>query len=185
MAYIIIGVAVLGCVILLSIVIKIYNNLVTVKNNVDAAWKNIDVFLRQRHDELPKLVDVCRGYMQHEKSVLENIVKLRSAYQEAGGMEEKARIENEISRTLSGLRVVFENYPTLKANDNFIKIMERVSALESKIAAQRENFNDNVNIYNIQIEKFPDFIVAGRMNYEKHAFLEVPEDMKEDVKIKI
>src|SRR3989339_850803 len=181
MVYFVIGMVLLCCIIL----IRIYNNLIMVKNNVDAAWKNIDVFLLQRHDELPKLVDVCKGYMKHESSVLENIVKLRSNYKESGTPEEKARIENEISRALTGLRVVFEKYPNLKANDNFIKIMERVTALESKIAGQRESFNDKTNIYNIQIEKFPDYIIAGPMNYKRREFLEVPEDLKEDVKINI
>jgi len=163
--------------------ISIYNSLVQVKNNIDKAWKNIDVLLMQRHDEIPKLVDAVKGYMQHEKTVLENVTRLRSEYPKAAGIDDKTRIENEINRDLSKIKISLEAYPNLKASENFIQLQQRISALESSIADRREFFNDSVNIYNIQIARFPEMLLAGALGYAKHALLEVPEEKKQDVKV--
>ena len=163
--------------------ISIYNSLVQVKNNIDKAWKNIDVLLMQRHDEIPKLVDAVKGYMQHEKTVLENITKLRAEFQKAATIDEKTRIENEINKDLSKINVVLEAYPDLKASQNFSQLQQRISALESSIADRREFFNDSVNIYNIQIARFPETILANALGYKAHALLEVPEEKKADVKV--
>jgi len=164
-------------------VISIYNSLVQVKNNIDKAWKNIDVLLMQRHDEIPKLVDAVRGYMQHERSLLEKLTELRAGYSKAGTIDEKTKIENEINRGMARLKLVGEAYPELKASQNFIQLQQRISSLESSIADRREFFNDSVNIYNIQIQRFPEMLIAQRLNYGKHALLEVPEEKKQDVKV--
>ena len=164
--------------------ISIYNTLVQVRNNVGKAWKNIDVLLQQRHDELPKLVDACSAYMKHEREVLDQITKLRTGYDQAKTTDEKTRVENELNKQLGKLQVVWEAYPDLKASQNFLQVQGRVSAVESSIADRREFFNDSVNIYNIAIEQFPNLILAVLLSYQRHPFLEVPEELKKDVKMK-
>jgi LemA protein len=168
---------------LVSLIIGIYNGLVSVRNNVEKSWSNIDVVLEQRHDELPKLIDACKGYMAHERDLLTKITELRTGYASANDSGEKINIENELNRRLGQLRMVWERYPDLKASENFSQIMDRVSAVESKIADYREAFNDAVNIYNIQIERFPDLVFAKAMNYQRRSFLEVLEEKKADVRM--
>jgi LemA protein len=163
--------------------VGIYNSLVQVRNNVDKTFKNIDVLLLQRHDEIPKLVETCKAYMKYEKDILENLIRLRERYREAKTIDEKTEIENDIGKQLTGLNVRMEAYPDLKASQHFSQIQGRISGLESGIADRRELFNDSVNIYNIQIERFPHVILARLLSYTRRAFLEVPEGKKEDVKI--
>jgi LemA protein len=164
-------------------VVSIYNGLITVSNNVRKSWKNIDVVLQQRNDELPKLIETCKGYLKHEREMLTKITELRTGYAAAEPIQEKVRIENELANLLKQLRIVAEQYPDLKAAQGFLQIQERVSAIESKIADYREAFNDAANTYNIQIQRFPDLLIARIMNYERHPFLEVPEEKKQDVKM--
>ncbi len=163
--------------------VGIYNSLVHVRNNVNKTFNNIDVTLQQRHDELPKLVDTCKSYMRYEKEMLENLINLREHYGKASTTEEKTNIENEIGKQLITLNARMESYPDLQANKNFTQIQNRISALESTIADRRELFNDSVNIYNIQIERFPQMILARMLNYTRKAFLEIPQEKKEDVKM--
>jgi LemA protein len=164
-------------------IIAMYNGIVTVRNNVRKSWKNIDVVLQQRNDELPKLIDTCKAYLAHESALLTKITELRTGYAAAKEVADKINIENELSKHLAKLHTVWEQYPDLKAVQSFLQIQDRVSALESKIADSREAFNDSVNTYNIQIERFPDLLMAGWLNCRRHAFLEVPEEKKEDVKM--
>ena len=164
-------------------VVAIYNGLVTSKNNVQKAWANIDIVLQQRNDELPKLIDTCQAYMQHEKDLLTHITELRTGYAGAQDLDKKVAIENELSKQLERLRMVWEQYPDLKAVQSFLQIQNRVSALESKIADYRESYNDAANNFNIQIERFPDLLLAGTMKYRRQSFLEVPEEKKKDVKM--
>ena len=163
--------------------VGIYNSLVEVRNNVGKAWKNIDVLLQQRHDELPKLVDAAKGYLRHESALLERIVRLRMGYDQAPTIDEKARVENQLNRELDRLRLAWEAYPDLKASAVFTQIMGRVSALESSIADRRELFNDSVNIYNVRAESFPDLLLARLLGYTRLAFLEVPVERTEDVSL--
>ncbi|MEK7388211.1 MAG: LemA family protein [Elusimicrobiota bacterium] len=163
--------------------ISIFNNLVQVRENIDKAWKNIDVLLQQRHDELIKLVDACRGYMKHERELLDGLTKLRTGYDQAQGSEEKARAENELNKATLRLRHTWEAYPDLKASANFIQLQDRVGALESSISDRREFFNDSVNIYNISIKRFPDLLLAGVSGYRVHPYLEIPDEKKADVKL--
>jgi LemA protein len=163
--------------------VGIYNAIITVRNNVQNAWNNIDVVLQQRHDELPKLIDTCKAYMKHEWDLLNRLTELRSGYASVRDIEDKVRAENEMNRLLGSLSMVWEQYPDLKANQNFLQVQDRVSAVESKIADYREAFNDAVNIYNIQIERFPDLLLARAMNCRRHTFLQVPDEKKQDVKM--
>lgn len=177
---IVVGISILG---IIGFLTSIYNGLITVRNNVQNAWKNIDVVLQQRNDELPKLIDTCKAYMKHEWDLLNKLTELRTGYTMAKEIEKKVSTENELSSLLSKLKMVWEQYPDLKAVQSFLQIQDRVSAVESKIADYRETFNDAVNIYNIQIERFPDLFMAKAMSCQRHSFLEVPEEKKQDVKM--
>ena len=177
---------VIGAVLALIVVgwgIGLYNGLVQVRNNIDKAWKNIDVLLQQRHDELSKLIDTVKGYMRHEQSVLERLTTLRVGYDSASSTEDKVGIENEMNREIARQRHVWEGYPDLKASQNYLYLQKRISTVESSIADRREFFNDSVNIYNIQIERFPDLLMARALGYARRSFLEVPEELKQDVKV--
>jgi LemA protein len=169
--------------ILVAYLVGLYNSLIQVKNNVDKSFKNIDVLLMQRHDELPKLIDTCKGYMKHERELLETLTTLREHYSAADTTDKKTQLENQINQQYLALAARWEAYPDLKAQQNFIQIQERIAGLESAIADRRELFNDSVNIYNIQIERFPHVILARIFSYVKKAYLEVPAEKKADVKI--
>lgn len=177
--------AIAGIAMLAAVVyaIGIYNSFVQVRNNVDKAWHNIEVLLMQRHDELPKLIDTCEAYVKHERGLLEDITKLRVGYDGSKQIDEKIRTENELNQKLARLRHVWEGYPDLKASPNFLDVQDRVSALESSIADRREFFNDSVNVYNIQIARIPEVLVARLLGYERHPFLEVPEEKTRDVEM--
>jgi LemA protein len=168
---------------LTTYLVGLYNSLVQVSNNIEKAWANIDVLLMQRHDELGKLLDTCKGYMKHESEALTEIAKLRSGYSDAKSVDEKVEIENRLNHGIGKLRVTWENYPDLKANETFQHLMKRISGVESNIADRREFFNESVNIYNIQIERFPQVFFAPILGYKRRAFLEAPEEKKEDVKM--
>lgn len=166
-------------------IVSIYNNLIQVKNNVEKAFNNIDVLLQQRHDELPKLIDAVKGYMTHEKSILLALTEIREAYNKAKGSEQKTDVENELNRNMFQLASRWEQYPALKADGTFLQLQGRMSALESSIADRREFYNDSINIFNIQIERFPDILLAMLMRYHKRAYLEIPDEKKKDVKIEL
>ena len=181
---------VIGFVILLLILIvvgwavAVYNGLVRLKNNIEKSWSNIDVLLKQRADELPKLIASVKGYMKHEKGVLENVTKARTAFLNAGTMGEKAAADNMMAGAVKSLFAVAENYPTLKANENFIQRQGRISGLENELSDRREFYNDSANTYNIRIQSFPDMIFARMFNFTgpKEMF-KVSEADKQDVKV--
>ncbi len=145
-------------------VVMIYNGLIALKNDIDKAWANIDVMLKQRHDELPKLLDVCKGYMDYERDTLLKITQARSMYQQAVTVDQKAQADQSMTSALRGFFAVAENYPQLKANNNFTRLQERITELESQIADRREFYNDSVNTFNIRIQQMPDTFVASFMN---------------------
>lgn len=182
-----IGLVILGVVMFggIGMSVAIYNGLVTVRNNVGKSFENIDVVLQQRNDALTKLIDVVKEYMKYEKDLLTKLVELRTGYAQAKDLQDKIKIENELEKLLGKLRMVWEQYPDLKAVQSFLQLQGEVSGIESKLADYREMFNDAVNIYNIQIERFPDLLLAKTLRYERHAFLEVPEEKKQDVKMKL
>ncbi len=181
----------LGLVVILFVVgifvylITIYNSLIRLKNDIDKAWANIDVLLKQRHDELPKLIETCKGYMQYEQKTFQMITEARTAYLKAGSVGEKAQADNMISSALKSLFAVSENYPDLKANNNFMQLQKRISELEEKIADRREFFNDDVNTFNIRIQQFPDVLLAGMMRLQHHDLFKVAEEDRQDVEVKM
>ena len=171
---------VIGLIVLVAYVVGVYNMLVRLANNIDKAWSNIDVILKQRHDELPKLVQVCNSYMTHERETLESVTKARTAYSAGLNIDDKAQAENQIVGALGKLFAVAEQYPDLKANQEFSAIQQRISALESTIADRREFYNDSVNLYNIVIEQIPTLWVAQEVGYTTRPLLTVaPSDRKD------
>ena len=172
-----------GMIVLVAYVVGIYNTLVRLANNIDKAWSNIDVILKQRHDELPKLVEVCNSYMIHERETLESITKARTAYREGLNINDKAQAENQIVGALGKLFAVAEQYPDLKANQEFLAIQQRISALESTIADRREFYNDSVNLYNIAIEQIPTLWVAQEVGYTARPLLTVAPSDRKDMRL--
>jgi len=159
----------------------IYNGLVALKNDIDKAWANIDVMLKQRHDELSKLLDVCKGYMNFEGDTLQKVTQARSMYQQAVTVDQKVQADQNTTSALRGLFAVAENYPDLKANANFTQLQKRITELESQLADRREYYNDSVNTFNIRIQQVPDTFVAAQMHLAPKAMFKVEEADKADV----
>ena len=177
-----IGLVLIGIAIVIYIII-IYNGLVSLRNDIDKAWANIDVLLKQRAEELPKLIDTVKGYMKYEKEVLTEVTREKTAFLDAKTIQEKADANNMLTGALKSLFAVAENYPQLKANENFVHLQTRVSGLENEIADRREFYNDSVNVYNIRIQQVPSNVVAGLLNYQRKDLFQATEQEKKDVKI--
>ena len=171
--------------IIIGYFVTIYNGLVRLKNNIKKSWSNIDVLLKQRHDELPKLIKVCESYMQYEKKTLENITKARAFYNNASTVKDKVKANNMVSDALKSLFAVAENYPELKANQNFMQLQNRITSLEENIADRREFYNESVNNYNIRIAQIPDVMVARMLGYQRETLFEVAQEERRDVNINI
>lgn len=163
--------------------VSVYNGLIRISRNIQKAWANIDVLLKQRYDEIPKLVKVCEGYMKYEKGTLEKITAARTACLNAKGPADAAAKEGALSGLLKTVFAVAENYPDLKANQNFGQLQKRVSYLESQIADRREYYNDAVNVYNIRIHQIPDMFVAGMLNMQAKEMFKVSDEEKKDPEI--
>jgi LemA protein len=164
-----------------------YNSLVSLKHAVAKAWANIDVLLKQRHDELPKLIETCRQYKQFEQSTLQQIVEARAGVQSARERQDVAALGEAEGALRSGLGRVFavaEAYPELRANESFMALQSRITQLENAIADRRELYNESVNIHNVRIEQFPDLIVARLLGFVPRLLLEFAEAEKADVDVK-
>lgn len=167
--------------------VTLYNGLVTLKHNVSKAWSNIDVLLKQRHDELPKLVEVCKQYMGYEKDTLERVISARSAVfaaREAGDIGKLGAAETLLRGGLGNLFALAESYPELKADQNFQHLQQRITGLENTIADRREYYNESVNLNNVRIEQFPDVIIARWFGFNARDLLEFSEEEKQDVDMK-
>jgi len=167
--------------------IFLYNSLVNLKHNVAQAWANIDVLLKQRHDELPKLVETCRQYMQFEQETLEKVMQARSRVASARAAHDPAALgsaEGGLRDVLGHLFAVAEAYPDLKANESFQHLRTRISGLENAIADRRELYNASVNLNNVRIEQFPDLIVARFFNFRAQRLLEFAESDRQDVDVR-
>lgn len=154
--------------------IIIYNDLIHFRENCYKAFANIDVLLKQRHDELPKLVEVCEQYQEVERSLLTELTQIRSAYDATHSRDERVHLENRFNRSFDRFKATVEAYPDLKSNANFMALMQRISGVETEIAARRELFNDHINIYNIQVGIFPELLIARLFGFEPRRFLKVP-----------
>lgn len=177
--------AVMGAFVIYTILI--YNSLVTIKHNVKKAWANIDVLLKQRHDELPKLVETCRQYMKFEQDTLEKVIKARSRVHDAREKQDMGALgmaETDLRRTLGQIFALAESYPELKTNESFQQLQGRITGLENAIADRREFYNESVNINNIRIEQFPDSIIAGLFAFKPRQLLEFAASETKDVDVK-
>jgi len=168
---------------LLMYLVIIYNELVRLRNDNDRAWANIDVLLKQRHDEIPNLVETVKGYMKHEQETLLAVAQARSAAMNATTIGQKAQADLMVTGALRGLFAVAENYPQLKANDNFLRLQNRISELEERIADRREFFNDDVNTYNTRINQIPDVFLASLMNLKPREMFKVSDEDRRQVSV--
>jgi LemA protein len=168
-------------VLLVLFVIGIYNSLVRLRNQVDNAWSQIDVQLKRRHDLIPNLVETAKGYMVHERTTFEEITKARSQAMGARTVSEAAKAEGALGEALSKFMLVVENYPELKANQNFLALQEELTSTENKISFARQNYNDQTMFFNNKIQMFPSNIIAGTFGFGKRDFFEIEEKAEREV----
>ena len=162
-------------------VIGIYNALIRLRNQVENAWSQIDVQLKRRHDLIPNLVETAKGYMQHERGTFESITEARSRAMGAKSVSEASKAEGALTEALSKFMLVVENYPDLKANQNFLSLQETLTSTENKIAFARQAYNDQVLYYNNKIQMFPSNIIAGMFSFSKRDFFEVQTEAEREV----
>jgi LemA protein len=173
-------------VVLIAYVAGIYNGLVNLRENVKVAWANIDVLLKQRHDELPKLVETCKRYMQFEQDTLEKVMRARASVSQAstsGNVAAVGAAEQQLRVGVGRLFAVAENYPQLKTDETFKQLQGRITALEESIADRRELYNDQVNLNNIRVKVFPDVMIAQRFGFLPAQLLEFTGEEKRDVDV--
>jgi len=173
-------------VVLMAYVAGIYNGLVNLRENVKVAWANIDVLLKQRHDELPKLVETCKRYMQFEQDTLEKVMRARASVSQAstsGNVAAVGAAEQQLRVGVGRLFAVAENYPQLKTDETFKQLQGRITALEESIADRRELYNDQVNLNNIRVKVFPDVMIAQRFGFLPAHLLEFTSEEKRDVDV--
>ncbi|MFQ5670935.1 MAG: LemA family protein [Acidobacteriota bacterium] len=177
-----------GLVILLALIIGaaiwvagLYNGLVRLKNQARNAWAQIDVQLKRRHDLVPNLVETVKGYAAHEKDTLENVTRARSRAVQAGSVDARAQAEQELSGALGRLMLVVEQYPDLKANQNFLGLQEELTSTENKIGFARQHYNDSVMLYNTRIQSFPANIIAGTFHFTEETLFELHDQSAREV----
>ncbi|NIP25214.1 MAG: LemA family protein [Phycisphaerae bacterium] len=168
-------------VLLIIFVIGIYNTLIRLRNQVDNAWSQIDVQLKRRHDLIPNLVETAKGYMKHERGTFEAITKARSQAMGAKTVSEASKAEGALGEALSKFMLVVENYPELKANQNFLSVQEELTGTENKISFARQSYNDQVLFFNNKIQMFPSNIIANMFSFTKRDFFEIEVEAEREV----
>ncbi|MCG2694112.1 LemA family protein [Candidatus Parcubacteria bacterium] len=172
---------ILGAIAVAAIwLIALYNGLITLKNRMDEAWSDISVQLKRRYDLIPNLVQTVKAYAKHESSVFERVTQARTAAMSAKTMDEREKAENALTGTLKTLFAVAENYPDLKASQNFLQLQDELSDTENKIQAARRFFNGNARDFNIKIQKFPNNVLAGTLGFKKRDFFEVSDEKEKE-----
>lgn len=173
---------VLGLIVIASI--AIYNNLIQLRNRCENAWAQVDVQLRRRYDLIPNLVETVKGYAQHEREVFERVTEARTRALNASTIAEQGQAENQLTSALKSLLAVVENYPELKANQNFLLLQEELAGTESKIAFARQFYNDSVMKYNIRLQVFPSRLIAQWFGFKPKEYFEIEEaEAREPVKV--
>ena len=177
---------ILGALLLIAIsVIGMYNKLVSMRNEVKNAWAGIEVQLKRRYDLIPNLIETVKGYLAHEKSVLENVVKARQQAIDVSGVKEQGKAENMLTQSLRSLFAVVENYPNLKANENIMALQEELTSTENKISFARNNYNDWAMNLNKAVEQFPTNVIANSFGFKKEDLFELEDDsMRQAPKVK-
>lgn len=174
----------LGLLVIVAVaLVLLYNGLVQLKVLVDEAWSGIDVQLKRRYDLIPNLVETVKGYAKHESGTFEKIAQLRSAAMNATSVEEKGKLENQLTGTLKTLFAVAENYPELKANQNFLDLQAQLSTIEEEIQGARRYYNGTVRDYNTKIMVFPNNLLAGILGFKAREFFAAEEEAKQNVKV--
>ena len=158
-----------------ALLVALYNRLVRLRNGCESAWSDIDVQLKRRHNLIPNLVETVKGYAGHEKSTLEAVIQARSAAVSAKGVEAQSKAEQGLSGALGRLMLIVEQYPDLKANQNFLGLQEELTSTENKISFSRQHYNDSVMQYNTRIQTFPNNVLAGMFNFGEEPFFEIEE----------
>ena len=171
-------------VVIIAALVLIYNGLIQSRNKVKNAWSQIDVQLQRRFDLIPNLVESVKGYMAHEEATLTKVTELRTAWANASTVSEKAELDNELSGALKTIMAVSENYPELKANQNFSELQEELRNTENKISYARQFYNDSVTMYNTKLQVVPTNIVAGMFHFTEEPLFKVDSDeVKQNVKV--
>ena len=178
-----IGLIVVGVIVVAVglFVMGAYNALIRLRNQVKNAWSQIDVQLKRRHDLIPNLIETAKGYMHHERETFEAITEARSRAMGAGSVADSAKAEGGLSQALSNFMLVVENYPDLKANQNFLSLQEELTSTENKIAFSRQGYNDQVLFFNNKIQMFPSNIIAGMFSFTKRDFFEIEDAAEREV----
>ena len=184
LAFTIILLVLLGVVVLAGLaLLGMYNGLVRARVRAREAWSGIDVQLKRRASLIPNLVETVKGYAAHEQEVLENVTRARAMLEQAGGAAQAAQADNVLTGALRSLFAVSENYPQLRANENFLALQQELSDVEEKIAFARQFYNRNVMVFNTRIQVFPSVIIANMFNFERFEFFEAEEAAREDVQV--
>lgn len=174
---------IIGLILVLALIIvflvSLYNRLVKLRNRRENAFADIDVQLKQRHDLVPQLVETVKGYATHEKELLLRITEARSTAMQAKTIDEKIQAENNLASGLQGLKIAVENYPDLKANQNFLQLQEELSDIENKLAAARRFFNAATTEYNTSVESFPSNVIAGSFGFKRETLFNLGEKRQE------
>ncbi len=175
---------IIGIIVVLVLwLISVYNGLIRLKNRTQEAWSDIDVQLKRRHDLIPNLIETVKGYASHEKQLFENVTRARTAAMQSQGIAEKSNAENMLTQSLKSLFAVAENYPNLKASENFAKLQDELSDTENKIQAARRFYNGNVRDFNTKLEVFPNNLLAQSLGFKKYEFFQADESEKNPVKV--
>lgn len=172
-----------GVLFILYIIVK-YNQLVGLRNRIENAWAQIDVQLKRRYDLIPNLVETVKGYAKHEQDVFENVTRARSHMEQAGSVKEQGEAQNQITGALKTLFAVSENYPELKANQNFMMLQEELSGTESKLGFSRQFYNDQVMAYNTLVQSFPSNIIANSLGFKEKDYFPMDTAERENVDVK-
>lgn len=170
-------------ILLVLFIISTYNGLVKSKMNVENSWSQIDVQLQRRFDLIPNFVETVKGYMAHEQETFEKIAKLRTSWANANSISDKAKLDNELSSTLKTIMAISENYPELKANQNFLQLSEELRNTENKISFSRQFYNDSVTIYNTKLQVFPSNIIAGMFHFSACDLFKTDDEARQNVKV--
>lgn len=173
----------IGVALVISFLWSLYNTLITMSTQIDEAWSQIDVQLKRRMDLIPNLVATVKGYAKHEKNVFENVTKARSAMMNAESPEAKAKASDGLSSALKSLFAVAENYPQLKANENFLQLQSELSDTEDKVAYSRQFYNSTVMDYNVKVKVFPNTLLVGVFGFKEKPFFKTEEAERKAVKV--
>jgi LemA protein len=168
-------------VVLVLWVVGMYNGLVRLRNQVKNAWSQIDVQLKRRHDLIPNLIETAKGYMKHERDTLDSVTKARTQAVEAKGVANQAKAEGELNNAISRFMLVVENYPDLKASQNFLSLQEELASTENKVGFSRQFYNDQVLLFNVKIESVPTNIIANMFGFKQAEFFEIEEPTEREV----